>query len=83
MQRGKTTRGIAQIAHICFRETGRILSKLIGEKKFKVKSDQSKAYNKFLAGIAIIKVAISPDLGYEEGTQYYFEYLPLNSWIIL
>jgi hypothetical protein len=56
---------------------------LIGEKKFKVKSDQSKAYNTFLAGKAIIKVAISPDLGYEEGKQYYFEYLSLNSWIIL
>ena len=77
-KQGKSSREICQEVHISFRELGRIISKLNGDKEAKVVSNQSKAYSMFVAGKPPITVAILLGLGSEEVKQYYYEFLSLT-----
>jgi len=78
-KQGKSSREICQEGHISFRELGRIIRKLNGDKESKVASNQSKAYRMFAVGKPPITVAILLGLGSEEVKQYYYEFLSLTN----
>jgi hypothetical protein len=63
---GKVIREIAQIAHVSFREIGRIIRKYAWEKESKAASNLSNAYDMFLTGKPVIIVMNRLGLGYEE-----------------
>ena len=79
----KSTREIAQIVHMSFRDIGRIVDKEENEKEAKKKHAQqtfasTQAYNLFLQGKTPVQVAIELNIREPEATQYYKEYWKLK-----
>lgn len=78
LKEGKSTREVAQVSHLSFREIGKFNRKLEGKTESKNKSMRSKAYTMFSKGKSTIEVSIHLDISYEEVKQFHFEYLSLN-----
>jgi len=80
---GKSTREIAQIAHMSFRDIGFIIDKKEKEKEeregqAKQTTLSTQAYNLFLQGKTPVQVAIELNIREPEATQYYKEYWKLS-----